>query len=90
MEILKQQNYLVWYPPRTRWHREDIFTIGDGLAWRLSEFKLIQWTTKHNIKARMDKIRDYLAKNKLMVCYPLQIEVWGYDKRKKSFTVEKL
>ena len=52
----------------------DIFTIFDTIAIRKNEIKLIQYTSRPNMQARVKKIEKFYSENDLS--YPC--EVWGY------------
>lgn len=83
--ILKEENYLTWYPSPVRWKKEiDIFGVFDIVAVKHMKVpRFIQITTLSNISARKHKIEKIFKK-----MLPLMgIEVWGYDKKKKKFKI---
>ena len=83
-EICRHNKWDYWFPIRTRWHREDIFNIGDVLISTKQGLKLIQLTTYSNISARRRKIKKILKKINLSC----PIEIWGWNSKNKIFKIE--
>ncbi len=86
---LEKENYLVWYPPVSRfapkfkycdkqYSAKDIFTLFDCLALKDSEVRYIQYTSKSNIRAREKKIKAFYDKWNVFI----PAEVWGVDDNK--------
>ena len=81
---LDKEGYIYWFPLRNKYRKEDIFSIWDLIAWKDSELRFIQFTSKSNISARKKKIEKYFKDNDVFC----PSEVWGYDKEKKSFIIK--
>lgn len=82
-EILKKEGFHLWCPSKVRYKETDIFGIFDGLAIRDSDLRFIQWTTKHNAKARVNKINAFFDEH---ACF-IPCEVWGWDEKTKEFQI---
>ena len=78
---LDKEGYIYWFPLRNRYRKEDIFSIWDLIAWKDSELRFIQFTSKSNISARKRKIEKFFEENGVFC----PTEIWGYDKEKKKF-----
>lgn len=78
---LDKDGYIYWFPLRNRYRKEDIFTIWDLIAWKDSEMRFIQFTSKSNISTRKKKIEKYFKENNVFC----PTEVWGWDQDKKKF-----
>lgn len=90
---LEKENYLVWYPARSRFapkfkyctktnSAKDIFTIYDCLAWKGNQVRYIQYTSHKNRLARVKKIKMFYLLNNVS----LPAEVWGI-KQDKSIEI---
>lgn len=94
IEKLVEDNWICWYPYKTRWKKEqDIFSVFDLICLKPNErgqfvgpckIIFIQLTSLSNIRAREKKIKRFLRTNKLKY-FPA--EVWGYNKKKKEFKI---
>lgn len=78
---LEKEGYIYWFPLRNQYRKEDIFTIWDCLAWKDSDMRFIQFTSKQNISTREKKIKKFFEENQVFC----PTEVWGWDKDKKKF-----
>lgn len=81
--ILEKEGFHLWCPSKVRYQETDIFGIYDGLAIKDSELRFIQWTTKHNMKAREKKIQSFFKEHN---CF-IPCEVWGWDEKSKGFFI---
>jgi len=90
VQILEKQKWLIWWPSRAIFKQNDIFGIFDliCLKKRAGDLKFIQLTTLSNLSTRRKKIKNFLKKNRLFKKNPMNIEVWGWNKRKKEFKIE--
>jgi len=87
-EVAIEKKWLWYYPPRTRFHTDDIFGIADVLVWRPTGLALIQLTTASNLVARVKKIEAALAG--IPWRRGVAIEVWAWHKKKKIFKIRKV
>lgn len=83
---LEGNGWIVWYPPKVRFKQTDIFGIIDLLALKGRRQKNIQITTVSNLSSRRKKINEFLEKFELEIT----VEVWAWNKNKKSFKKEKI
>lgn len=90
VQILEKQKWIIWWPSRAIFKQNDIFGIFDliCLKKRLGNLKFIQLTTLSNLSTRRKKIKNFLKKNQLSKKNLANIEVWGWNKRKKEFKIE--
>lgn len=86
-EVCKQNNWLVFFPPKTRWCSKDIFLIGDGITVSEKGLWLVQITSLSNLAARRNKILE-IKKNTPILNY-CPIKIYAYDKKNKEWKVEK-
>ena len=81
---LEKENYLVWYPPVSRFapkfsycvdkvSAKDIFGIFDCMGLKDSEIRYIQYTSLSNMSARKKKILKFFEDYDVFV----PCEVWG-------------
>ena len=80
-EALEGSGWVVWCPPKVRYHETDIFGIFDGIAWKDSDMRFIQWTSTSTMSARRKKIQKFFDENDVFC----PCEVWGWDDKKKEF-----
>lgn len=90
IQILEKKKFLYWYPAKVRYKQNDIFGIFDLICWekRKGNLKFVQLTTLSNLSTRQKKIKNFLKKNRLLKQGVVDIEVWGWNKRKKAFKIE--
>ena len=90
IDILGKEGFVYWYPAKVRYKQNDIFGIFDLVCWRkkTTKIKFLQLTTLPNFSTRKKKIKRFLEKNKLSQQKPVEIEVWGWNSRKKEFKIE--
>jgi len=77
----------IWFSPRVKWQQCDIWGWADGI-W-LDDYGIpvfFQLTTASNMSARRKKINHWLSEND----FTAPIYLYGYDKKKKEFKIEKL
>ena len=86
IEILSDGGWVCWYPAKVKYHETDIFGVYDLICGSGSTIRLIQLTTLSNVSARRRKIKAFTDKHKLN----LPSEIWGYNKKKRIFKIEKL
>jgi len=55
-----------------------------------SEIKFLQLTTSPNISARRKKIKVFMVENKIPHKIAVDIEIWGWNQKKKEFKVEEI
>jgi hypothetical protein len=89
IEILKKDKWIVWYPAKSKWKKEqDIFGVFDLICIRMwkkmIEMKFVQLTTLSNIRAREKKVKKFTD------IISLPAEVWGWNKIKKEFKIIKM
>jgi len=84
--MLTQAKWVCWYPPKVRFQQSDVFGIIDVLALRGKEKKNIQITTLANIPTRRKKILAFLK----MTNVELPVEIWGWNKKTKTFKKERV
>jgi len=92
-EWCENNGYKVWFPIKSKWGKEkDIFGIFDGIAWRCSDMMFIQLTSMQNRCARVEKIANYMKKNRVSCNppYTSAIVICWDDKKKclRFFEVE--
>lgn len=85
-ELLEADKWYFWFPVRTKWNSNDIFTIFDAMAIKGTTIRYIQYTTLPNISARKKKIMDFFKLRQVYV----PCEIWGWNKKKKDFKIVKL
>lgn len=92
VQILEKQKWIIWWPSRAIFKQNDIFGIFDliCLKKRVGNLKFIQLTTLSNLSTRRKKIKNFLKKNQLSKQNSANIEVWGWNKRKKEFKIESI
>ena len=86
IEILTEAKWVCWYPPKVKFQQSDVFGIIDVLALRGREKKNIQITTLPNMPTRRKKILAFLTSSNV----ELPVEIWGWNKKTKSFKKEKV
>ena len=79
-ELIKE-GWVVWYPPKVKYHSTDIWGVFDLIAVRCSELLFIQLTTVPNIAARRKKINKFLRDSGAKVRW----EIWAWDKKRGGF-----
>ena len=84
IEICKEKGWLYYYPPRTRFHRKDIFGCWDILIIRNNQIIPIQLTTFQNRNARKNKIKQIMKEKE----FNIYSEVWSFHKTKKKFIID--
>lgn len=91
-EILEQDNWIYWYPPKVRFKQNDIFGAFDMVCCKKAKghLKFIQLTTVSNLSARRKKIANFLRENKMspQVPFGAAVEIWAWNKKHKEFKVE--
>lgn len=85
-EELEADGYVCWVPAKVRFRETDIFGIWDMAAWKQNEIRYIQYTSKSNMNARKWKILKFYDQHG--VYHPC--EVWGWDDKKKEFSIIEL
>lgn len=86
--ILGEMGYQFWFPAKVMYSQTDIFGIWDLIAWKESNFLLIQLTTMPNRSARVKKIMKYMRENHLSLPSPyVKGEVWAWNDKIRSFRV---
>ena len=86
IKILTEANWVCWYPPKVKFKQSDVFGIIDILALRGREKKNIQITTLPNISTKRKKILAFLKTSNV----ELPVEIWGWNKKAKSFKKERV
>ena len=86
IQILEEEEWVTWYPPKVRYKQTDVFGIIDVLALKGRRKKNIQLTTLPNISTKRKKIINFLEKFKV----ELPVEIWAWDKKKRKFRKEKI
>ena len=92
IKILEKEKWIVWYPSKTRWKKEqDIFGVFDLIVLKPlpydNRIDFIQLTTLSNVRAREKKIKNWFTKNKIK-SFPAK--VWGWNNKKKEFKILKV
>ena len=85
-EICKQNKWLYYAPPKTRFQHSDIFNIADCLIWREEGIILVQLTTLSNLSARRRKIKKIMEN----ISFSCPTQIWAYDKTRKVFKIENI
>lgn len=90
VEILKKEGFVYWYPAKVRFKQNDIFGVFDLVCWKkkTTKIKFLQLTTIANSSTRKKKIKDFLRKNQFPQKISVDIEVWGWNQRRKEFKRE--
>lgn len=92
VEILEQNKWTYWYPPKVRFKQNDIFGVFDMVCCkkRSGDLKFIQLTTVSNLSTRRKKIQNFLKENKVnpKKSFGADIEIWAWAKKKREFKVE--
>lgn len=84
IQKLGRDGWIVWWPRKVRYIKEqDIFGVWDCIAMKKDKVRLIQYTTKNNANARVNKIRAWMGRYD--ITFPG--EVWGYDTKKGEFDI---
>ena len=86
LKILKDNQWVVWYPSKVKYKQNDVFGIIDLLAVKGRRMKKIQLTTLPNISTKRKKIRNFLKEFKIK----LTVEIWAWNSSKKIFKIEKI
>ncbi|HOA47493.1 MAG TPA: hypothetical protein P5570_00460 [Candidatus Paceibacterota bacterium] len=86
VQILENDGWIVWYPPKVRYKKTDIFGIIDLLALKGRRQKNIQLTTVSNLATRRKKIDNFLTKFEI----EMTVEIWAWYAKKKEFKKEKV
>jgi hypothetical protein len=86
IQILEEEGWVTWYPPKVKYKQTDVFGIIDVLALKGRRKKNIQLTTLPNISTKRKKIINFLEKFKV----ELPVEIWAWDKKKRKFRKEKI
>ncbi len=92
VEILENQGFVYWYPAKVKFKQNDIFGVFDLVCWKkkTTEIKFLQLTTSPNISARRKKIKVFMVENKIPHKIAVDIEIWGWNQKKKEFKVEEI
>ncbi|HUW71930.1 MAG TPA: hypothetical protein VMV66_01900 [Candidatus Humimicrobiaceae bacterium] len=90
VQILEKKKWLIWWPSRAIFKQNDIFGIFDliCLKKKIGSIKFVQLTTLSNLSTRRKKIKNFLEEYQLSKQSSADIEVWGWDKRKREFKIE--
>jgi len=86
IQILGEEGWVTWYPPKVRYKQTDVFGIIDVLALKGKRKKNIQLTTLPNISTKRKKIINFLEEFKV----ELPVEIWAWDRKKRKFRKEKI
>jgi len=86
IEILKNEGFIWWFPAKVKFYKNDIFGVFDGVIASGSLIKFLQLTTTNNISNRKKKIKGFLKETG----FKANIEIWGYNKKKKNFRIIKI
>ncbi|HOK35388.1 MAG TPA: hypothetical protein PLL80_02050 [Candidatus Pacearchaeota archaeon] len=86
VEVLKEDGWIVWYPPKIRFKQTDIFGVIDLLALKGRNQKNIQLTTTSNLATRRKKINKFLEEFQLGIT----VEIWAWSAKNKDFKKEKI
>lgn len=86
IQILEEEGWVVWYPPKIRYKQTDVFGIIDVLALKGKRRKNIQLTTLPNISTRRKKIINFLKEFNV----ELPVDIWAWDRKKRKFRKEKI
>ncbi|MFH1509594.1 MAG: hypothetical protein ABID67_00375 [Candidatus Nealsonbacteria bacterium] len=92
VEILEKTGFVYWYPAKVKFKQNDIFGVFDLVCWKkkTTEIKFLQLTTYPNISSRRKKIRGFIDENKIPRKVTVDIEIWGWNQKKKEFKVEEV
>ena len=86
IQILGEEGWVTWYPPKVRYKQTDVFGIIDVLALKGKRKKNIQLTTLSNVSTKRKKIINFLEKFKV----ELPVEIWAWNQKKRKFRKEKI
>lgn len=87
IQKLGNEGWISWWPRRVRFIKEqDMFGVWDLIAMKKNKIRLIQYTTKGNMKAREHKIRAWME----LYGITFKGEVWGWDGKKGKFKITRL
>ena len=86
IQILEDDGWICWFPPKVKFRKSDVFGIIDLLALKGRGKKNIQLTTLPNVSVRRKKIASFLKKTKV----ELAVEIWAWDGKQKKFKKEKV
>lgn len=91
VQILEKEKFICWYPAKVKYKQNDIFGVFDLVCWqkRTANIKFVQLTTLSNLSARRKKIKDFFKKNKLFQQVSVDVEIWGWNKKRREFKKEK-
>ncbi|MFH1714236.1 MAG: hypothetical protein ABH831_01405 [Candidatus Nealsonbacteria bacterium] len=90
VEILHKEGFVYWYPAKVKFKQNDIFGVFDIVCWkkRTTKIKFLQITTYPNFSARKKKVQDFLKRNRIPRKISVEVEVWGWNQRKREFRRE--
>lgn len=94
VKILEDGHWLIWKAPKVKYNQTDIFGVFDMICWqkRTGKLKFVQLTTLSNLSTRRKKIQNFFKKNKInsQVRKNVRVELWGWNKRNKTFKIESI
>lgn len=92
VEILEKKGFVYWYPAKVRFKQNDIFGVFDLVCWRkkTSDIKFVQLTTCSNLSARRKKIDGFIRTNRIPKKLAVDIEIWGWNNKKREFKIEEV
>ncbi|MFH1180845.1 MAG: hypothetical protein V1705_00355 [bacterium] len=92
VQILCEDKWAYWYPPKVRFKQNDIFGVFDMVCCKKTTggLKFIQLTTVSNLSARRKKIQKFFKENKIApkAAFSAEVEIWAWSKKKKDFKIE--
>jgi hypothetical protein len=78
------EGWIVWFAPRVKFRKQqDIFTMWDGIAAKEDKVKFIQFTTKSNKAAHINKIKKF----KKLYNLTHTGELWLYNLKSREFEI---
>ncbi len=81
---LESKGWVVWFAPKVKFLKTDVFGIIDLLALKGKNKKNIQLTTLPNVSTKRKKITAFLKKFNV----ELPVEIWSWDKKNRIFRKE--
>ena len=70
--------FMNYYTAEDKERGDDLFGIYDMVGWKADEWRMIQYTSVSNMKAREKKILEFFEKTGVILPPCASSEVWGY------------
>ena len=83
-DVLTKDGWIVWFARRMKFvPAQDIITLYDGIAFKGSKMRLIQFTTKSNKSSHLTKIMAY----KKLYALTHESELWLWNQKIREWEI---